>query len=109
MPTADFPNLDASLLLFDKHIPTTIARAADVLAATARGGANGVAPLDASAFLPVANVAPGAIIAVLWNGVAWPASRPTNRTDVRVEAFAPAGTASPTWLLATDSFETWSS
>lgn len=107
MPTADVPNLDSSLHLYDAHIPLSIARTGDVVSAALVGAANGVAPLDASAHLPATNMVANGIQCVHYNGVAWPASRPTDRTDVTVFIDAPAGTAPPAWKLATDRFETF--
>lgn len=107
MPTKRVPTLDGSGLLPDKFIPGTIARVANVLAAGLRGVANGVAPLDSAGKLPVDNVPPASVLSVHYNGVAWPASRPTARTDVTILIDAPEGTVEPTWKLAHDVFETY--
>lgn len=107
MATDRFPTLDAGNTIFDKFIASTIARTATTVATTSKAVANGVAPLDASAHLPIANAVTGAVICLHYNGVAWPASRPTARTDVTVFLDAPAGTAAPAWLLNTDRFETF--
>jgi hypothetical protein len=107
VPTNKFPTLGVGNLLFDKHIPSTVARTVNVIATSAKGAAGGVAPLDASQHLPVENVVTGAVLAVNWNGIAWPATRPTGRTDVKVFVAGPAGTAGPVWMLATDDYSTY--
>jgi hypothetical protein len=62
--------------------------------------------VDGSPVVPpttYATMPSGSIFRLVWNGSAWPAARPSTRTDVYFDLFgAPTGTPEPSWLQAAD-------
>ena len=53
-----------------------------------------------------ATAAPGTLFRLVWNGVSWPASRPSSRTDIYFNLYgAPTTAAVPSWLLLGDQVE----
>jgi hypothetical protein len=97
----------------DKFFPPGIARTAATIATTQRGAVSGIAELDtAVTTLKPAHLAAGEVIWVRWNG-AWPAARPTARTDISVWSEAPSTISAPAswaanappWLINGDRFE----
>lgn len=96
MTVKSFPSLDITGTIFDKFIPATIARVAATIATTARGIAGGVAPLDSTSRLPIANAAAGTVLFAMYNQATstFP-PRPTARTDIAVWWVSPTGIANP--------------
>lgn len=108
MPTQyPIPRMDSAGKILLKFFPAAIARVADVVLPSLRGAANGVAPLDGAAKLPIDNAPPGAVLSLHFNGVAWPTARPTARTDITYWVDAPEGTPQPAWLLPQDDYRTF--
>jgi len=73
---------------------------ASTVQTSAKGAINGVAALDSGAKMQVANVPAGSMLRYIYNGVSWPASRPSSDTSITYYIIAPAGTPQPSWALS---------
>jgi len=78
------------------------------LATAQRGAANGVASLNASGFGLLAEMVPGTVFEVIYDGANWSyaganvTSRPTSRTDLVMQCVNPIDTTVPAWAIAGD-------
>lgn len=105
MGTAQLAGVDGTGTVPANLFPASIATTAGTVAVSSVGVASGVATLGPTSTLDPATLTPGDVITVYYDGVAWPAGRPTARTDVTVWAFAPSGVAAPGWLIVNDRFD----
>jgi len=73
-----------------------------------RGAVNGVASLNSSGLALLAELAPGTVFEVVYDGTNWSyagttvTARPSNRTDLVMQCVNPIDTTVPAWAIAGD-------
>lgn len=78
------------------------------LSSSQRGAANGVASLGSNGYAVLAELAPGTVFEVEYDGADWKFAgttvtvRPTNRTDLVMQCVNPIDTTVPAWAIAGD-------
>ncbi|MEO5949613.1 MAG: hypothetical protein ABIP74_04355 [Candidatus Saccharimonas sp.] len=86
----------------------TVPSLSSKLSTSQRGAANGVASLGASGRGLLAELAPGTVFEVEYDGTNWTyagatvSARPTSRTDLVMQCVNPINTAVPAWAIAGD-------